>query len=42
MTVVLFHSGSVRVEETTYLAMALMWSLAGSPDRVGHTGAKPS
>ena len=42
MTVVLFHSGSRSVEETTYLRMPLIWSLAGSPDRVGQTGAKPS
>jgi hypothetical protein len=42
ITVVLFHSGFVRVEETTYLAIELMWSLRGSPERVGQTGAKPS
>jgi hypothetical protein len=42
ITDVLFHSGSVSVEETTYFAIELMWSLAGSPERVGHTGAKTS
>jgi hypothetical protein len=40
--VVLFHSGFVRVEEMTYLAIELMWSLRESQERVGQTGAKPS
>ena len=38
----LFHSGSLSVDETTYLAIELMCSLTGSPERVGHTGAKAS
>jgi hypothetical protein len=41
-TDVLFHSGLVSVEETTYFAIELMWSLAGSPERVGQTGANTS
>jgi hypothetical protein len=30
------------VVETTYLGIVLMRSEYGSPERVGHTGAKPS
>src|SRR3954467_4392200 len=40
-TVVLFHSGSRSVEETTYLGMLLNLS-AKSPVRDGHASAKPS
>jgi hypothetical protein len=40
ITVVLFHSGSVSVLETTYLAMLLIRSLYGSPDRAIQAGAK--
>src|SRR5437879_4154462 len=42
ITVVLFQSGSRSVDETTYLVMLLIRALYGSPDRVGHTGAKTS
>ena len=42
MTEVLVHSGSVRVEETTYFFIELMRSLTGSPESAGQTGAKPS
>ena len=41
ITVVLFHSGSVSVLETTYLAMLFIRSLNGSPDRAIQAGAKP-
>ena len=43
ITVELFHSGSVRVEETTYLGMLL--NLAANPassSRDGQASAKPS
>src|SRR4029453_11384343 len=40
-TVELFHSGSLRVDETTYLGMALNLS-ANSPSLDGHAAAKPS
>src|SRR3979409_1968893 len=40
-TVELFHSGSSRVEETTYLGMLLNLS-ANSSSRDGHAFAKPS
>ena len=40
-TVELFHSGSSRVEETTYLGMLLNLS-ANSPSRDGQASAKPS
>ena len=36
ITVVLFHSGSVSVLETTYLAMLFIRSLNGSPDLAIH------
>src|SRR6266852_3798903 len=42
MIVLLRHSAFLRVDDTTYLAILLIWSLYGSPDRVGHTAAKPS
>jgi hypothetical protein len=42
MTWVLFHAGSRSVVDTTYFGIASMRSEYGSPDRVGHTGAKPS
>ncbi len=42
ITVVFVHSGSVSVVETTYLVIALMWSLNGSPERLVHTGTNPS
>ena len=41
ITVVLFHSGSVSVLETTYLAMLFIRSLNGSPDLAIQAGAKP-
>ena len=40
-TVVLFHSGFSRVEETTYFGIELNLS-ANSPSKCGHTGANPS
>ena len=40
-TVELFHSGSSRVEETTYLGMLLNLS-ANSPSLDGQASAKPS
>src|SRR6266536_2393789 len=40
-TVELFHSGASRVEETTYLGMALNLS-ANSPSLDGQASAKPS
>ena len=40
-TVELFHSGSSRVEETTYLGMVLNLS-ANSPSLDGQAAAKPS
>jgi len=39
---VLCHSGSFSVVDTTYFGMLLMWSDIGSPEPVGHTGAKIS
>ena len=36
ITVVLFHSASVSVLETTYLAMLFIRSLNGSPDLAIH------
>jgi hypothetical protein len=41
MTVVLVHSGSLSVEETTYFGMLLNLS-AKSPSLDGHASAKPS
>ncbi len=38
---VLFHAGSVSVEETTYLGIELNFS-ANSPSRSGQAAAKPS
>src|SRR6266700_2924188 len=40
ITVVLFHSGSRSVLDTTDLVMLLIRSLAGSPDRAIHAAAK--
>ncbi len=42
MNVVLFHSDSVRVVETTYLGSEFIRSLIGSPAMDVHTGAKLS
>ena len=41
ITVVLFHSGSVSVDDTTYFGIELNLS-ANGPSRSGQAAAKPS
>src|SRR5262249_861544 len=39
MILVFVHVASCNVDDTTHLVMELMYSLYGSPDRVGHVAA---